>query len=41
MICKDFLIRKNKELKLKPMLLDIRTYWYDNPKEKRTDNLML
>lgn len=35
MICKEFLIRKNRESKLNPMLLDIGTYWYDNPKEKK------
>lgn len=40
MICKEFLIRKNRESKLNLMLLDIGTYWYDNPKEKRMDNLM-
>lgn len=39
MICKEFLIRKNRESKLNLMLLDIGTYWYDNPKEKM-DNLM-
>ncbi len=34
-IAKQFLIRKNKEGKITPLLIDIGTYWYDNPKEKK------
>lgn len=34
-ITKQFLIRKNRKGRLNPSLLDIGTYWYDNPKEKK------
>ena len=34
-VCKEYLIRKNRELALEPPLEDIGTYWYDNPIEKR------
>lgn len=34
-ISKQFLIRMNKKGNLNPLLLDIGTYWYDNPKEKK------
>lgn len=35
LICKQFLIKENKKGNLSPLLLDIGTYWYDNPKEKK------
>ena len=35
LIAKQYLIRENKKGKLTPLLLDIGTYWYDNPKEKK------
>ncbi len=34
-IAKQFLIRENKKGKISPLLIDIGTYWYDNPKEKK------
>jgi uncharacterized protein len=34
-IAKQYLIRENKKGNLSPELLDIGTYWYDNPKEKK------
>lgn len=34
-ICKQFIIRLNKKAFIKPLLLDIGTYWYDNPKEHK------
>ena len=34
-IVKQYLIRQNIERKLDPILLDIGTYWYDNPKERK------
>ncbi len=33
-IAMQYLIRKNKEGKLKPLLINLGTFWYDNPKEK-------
>ena len=33
-ICKEYLINKNKKLEINPMLTDIGTYWYDNPIKK-------
>lgn len=33
-ICKQFLIRKNKKMEIEPLLIDIGTYWYDNPIDK-------
>lgn len=35
LIAKQYLIKENKKGNLSPMLLDIGTYWYDNPKEKK------
>ena len=35
-IAKEYLIRKNKNGLIVPYLEDIGTYWYDNPKEKRS-----
>ncbi len=35
LIAKQYLIKENKKGKLSPLLLDIGTYWYDNPKEKK------
>ncbi len=40
-IVKQFLIRQNKLCKISPLLLEIGTYWYSNPKEKRMGNLTL
>ncbi len=34
-IAKEYLIRKNKKGLIDPILEDIGTYWYDNPKEKK------
>ena len=34
-ISKQFLIRMNKKGNMTTLLLDIGTYWYDNPKEKK------
>lgn len=34
-ISKQFLIRKNAKGEIEPLLTDIGTYWYDNPKEKK------
>ncbi len=34
-IAKQYLIRENKKGCITPFLLDIGTYWYDNPKEKK------
>lgn len=34
-VCKEYLIRKNSNGMLKPMLEDIGTFWYDNPKERK------
>ncbi len=34
-ICKQFIIRINKKGLIKPLLSDIGTYWYDNPKEHK------
>ncbi len=34
-IAKQYLIRENKKGNLSPLLIDIGTYWYDNPKEKK------
>ena len=34
-ICKQFIVRTNKNGLIKPLLLDIGTYWYDNPKEHK------
>ena len=33
-IAREYLIRKNKEGKINPVLEDIGTYWYDDPKNK-------
>ena len=33
-IAREYLIRKNKEGKIKPILEEIGTYWYDNPSLK-------
>lgn len=35
LIAKQYLIKENKKGNLSPLLLDIGTYWYDNPKEKK------
>ncbi len=35
LIAKQYLIKENKKGNLSPMLFDIGTYWYDNPKEKK------
>ncbi len=34
-ISKEYLIRKNKEGKIDPLILDIGSYWYDDPKEHK------
>ncbi len=34
-MAKQYLIRRNQKGALNPMLYDIGTYWYDNPKEKK------
>ena len=34
-IAKQYLIRENKKGRLSPLLIDIGTYWYDNPIEKK------
>lgn len=34
-VSRQYLIRKNRKGELNPVLLDIGTYWYDNPKEKK------
>ena len=34
-ISKQYLIRMNKQGKINPLIEDIGTYWYDNPKEKK------
>lgn len=34
-IAKEFLIRKNNKKDITPFLLDIGTYWYDDPREKK------
>ncbi len=34
-IAKQYLIKENRKGNLSPLLLDIGTYWYDNPKEKK------
>ena len=34
-ICKEYLIRKNRILELEPMLTDIGTYWYDDKINKK------
>lgn len=35
LIAKQYLIRENKKGRLSPLLIDIGTYWYDNPIEKK------
>lgn len=34
-ICKQFIIRENIKGLIKPLLIDVGTYWYDNPKEHK------
>lgn len=34
-IAKQYLIKENKKGNLSPFLIDIGTYWYDNPQEKK------
>ncbi len=34
-IAKEFLIRRNNKKEIAPFLLDIGTYWYDAPKDKK------
>jgi AAA+ ATPase superfamily predicted ATPase len=34
-VAKQYLVRQNKLGKIKPLLTDIGTYWYDNPSQKK------
>ena len=34
-VCKEYLVRKNRDGMFEPILENIGTYWYDNPKEKK------
>ncbi len=34
-VTRQYLIRENKKGKINPPLLNIGTFWYDNPKEKK------